>query len=193
VGAGGKVVIVGRDGRTRDKMVQVTNGSLHVLASSSGSTEVTQAIHDNLNANANVQQGNVDVGAANPLFVQLVPVPKHPLENAADGAIEGKPIGVGAANLTPATGIDIDVVPADKRHLITAWASNRTVDDRTLTLAMGGTGNKRLLNFFIPALETVILLDGAPLENTLTVSASIDATTSNPDVIVFGYFEEEDA
>jgi len=52
------------------------DGSINVivqditLSKDNDSIEVFQASHDNLNVNANVQQNNTDVGAANPLYTQ---------------------------------------------------------------------------------------------------------------------------
>ena len=45
-----------------------TGGTLSVN-DGGGSLTVDQATHDSLNANANVQVGNVDVGSGNPLYV----------------------------------------------------------------------------------------------------------------------------
>lgn len=54
------------DGLSVSDLDTPTGGYMHL----DGSAEVEQAVHDDLNCNANVQQGNVDVGAANPLWVR---------------------------------------------------------------------------------------------------------------------------
>lgn len=50
-------------------VVTATDLDIRDLSSASDSVEVLQATHDDLNANANIQVGNVDVGNANPVPV----------------------------------------------------------------------------------------------------------------------------
>lgn len=52
--------------------VSATDLDIRDLTSATDSVEVLQASHDNLNANANVQVGNVDVSATNPIPVTIV-------------------------------------------------------------------------------------------------------------------------
>jgi len=145
------------------------------------SQTVDQAVHDLLNANANLQVGDVDVSAANPVPVIIVQN-KQPFSSSTNG----RPIAVGIAS-APGTLIHTSI--AANRDLVTMWATNTSATDRRLTLEMGGVGASDLMTVFCPLLETVIVLDEAPIQNALTIAAFLDAGAST--VNLFGYFQRE--
>lgn len=79
-----------------------TNGLLVDLG---GNNDVIQSTHDNFNANANVQQGDSDVGSGNPLEVTLangsVPTVETVGTVADDATTPGDPVMIGGTAKTP--------------------------------------------------------------------------------------------
>ena len=70
IGDGTDTLGINADGSI-NAVVTATDLDIRDLSSASDSVEVLQATHDNLNVNANLQVGDADVGAANPVPVVL--------------------------------------------------------------------------------------------------------------------------
>lgn len=145
------------------------------------SQTVDQATHDLLNLNANIQVGDADASITNPVPVVLVDN-KIPITASTNG----RPVAI-AAIATPGTNLHTSI--ALNRDIVTLWATNTTAVDRRLTLEMGGVGVADQLHFFVPALETVTILDEAPIQAGLSIAAFLDAVASS--VNAFGYFRRE--
>lgn len=171
--AGG--TLVGADGDYTPLSVDAT-GQLRVAAAITfpASLDVTQATHDDLNANANVQQGNTDVAAGNALFVQpgtgaVFPVSDNGGSLTVDGTVAATQSGAwtvaatqsGAWNVTiqePLTidgTVSVDNFPAtqtvDGTVNVGNFPASQTVDDGGLSLTVDGT--VAVSNF--PASQTV--------------------------------------
>lgn len=69
VDGGGSITVDGTVSISGTVTVSATNLDIRDLTSASDSVEVLQSTHDDLNANANLQVGNTDVGPANPVPV----------------------------------------------------------------------------------------------------------------------------
>jgi len=107
-----------------DKTVQTIDASNPLAvtvvgaAGGSGTTQVTQAIHDNLNCNANIQVANQDVSATNPVpTVSVVSITQTPTIStgiyAAGDALGGLLTFANAVRVAGGSGVITKVVIVD--------------------------------------------------------------------------------
>ena len=101
--------VVGGGAEATAQRVTIADDSTGVLSvdDNAGSLTVDQATHDNLNANANIQVGDVDVGPANPVPVDVVDRVETTFDHGSNSGI-----GVAATRFivaaTPATlGVEV--------------------------------------------------------------------------------------
>ena len=118
---------------------------------------------------------------SNPLSITIV-------ENRLPftSSTNGRPIAIVK---TATAGTLIHTSIADNRDHVTMWATNTSDADRKLTIEFGGVATADQIHVFCPAKETVIVLDGLPIQEGLTVAAFTDAGAST--VNVAGYYRRE--
>lgn len=142
--------------------------------------DVIQATHDNFNANANVQQGDADVGAGNPLEVTLAngSVPSHAVTNAGTFAVQvdaALPAGTNAiGKLAANDGVDIgDVDVATITNAHSADFDSGAGTDTTLAfgIAVPASGGAAV----IPGDATAGLKVDLGSDNDVTVTGSVTA------------------
>lgn len=131
--------------------VDATDLDIRDLTSATDSIEVLQDTHDDLNANANIQVGNVDVGNANPV-----------------------PVSDAGGSLT------VDATDFDIRDL-SAAQDNIAISDGTETLAINVDGSINVGNTVTVSATDLDIRDISAAQDNIAISDGTDTLAINAD------------